>query len=94
MGQKDLLTVSEVEEVGKSILKFVWQESFQQELDCAKRPIYMNRNNIFKLKLFVKYGILRVGGRPNRANLSREVKYQKILPAKHPVTGMIIRDFL
>lgn len=93
--QKNLLTVTEVEEAEKTILRFVQQESFPQKLDRARwlSGAYIKGSSLSKLKPFVEEGILRVGGRLNRVALSREVKHQINLPAKHCVTDMIICDF-
>ena len=53
----------------------------------------MKGSSIFKLKPFVKEGVLRVGERLNRTDLSDDAKHQIILPARHRVTEMIIEDF-
>ena len=89
-----LLSVPEINEAKRTIVRVVQQESFAQELEwtSSSGKISMKGSSIFKLKPFVK-GVLRVGGRLNRTNLSDNAKHQIILPAQHRVTEMIIEDF-
>ena len=45
------------------------------------------------LKPFEDEGILRVGGRLNHSDLPYDAKHPMILPAKHPVLGLIVRHY-
>ena len=90
-----LLSVPETNEAERTIVRVVQQESFSQELEwtSSSGKISVKGSSIFKLKPFVKEGVLRVGGRLNRTDLSDDAKHQIILPARHRVTEMIIKDF-
>ena len=58
----------------------------------VKRPMKKMGASISKLNPQVQDGLLRVGGRIGRAPLSYELKHPVILPNKHHVTDLIIRD--
>ena len=45
------------------------------------------------LNPFLAEGVLRVGGRLQNSNLHLESKHPIILPYRHPVTDLLIRDF-
>ncbi|CAB4004086.1 Hypothetical predicted protein [Paramuricea clavata] len=90
-----LLSVPEINEAERTIVKVFQQKSFSQELEWTNSlvKISMKGSSIFKLKPFVKEGVLRVGRRLNRTDLSDDVKHQIILPARYRVTELIIEDF-
>ena len=82
------LSVSEVSEAEKRIVKYVQVQSFPCEVDKT-----MMTGQLARLKPFKDEGILRVGGRLKHSNLQYDAKYPMILPAQHPVTEMIIRYY-
>ncbi|XP_020610089.1 uncharacterized protein LOC110048657 [Orbicella faveolata] len=80
------LSLSELEEAERRIVKNVQNQAFPAELsrpDGSKGPLA-------KLKPFATNGVSRVGGRLNRADLDYDAKHPIILPGKHRVTEMII----
>ena len=80
------LSVHDVAEAEKRILKFVQVQSFPSEVD--KNPM---TGQLARLKPFKDEEVLRVGGRLKHSDLKYDAKYPMILPSKHPVTEMIIR---
>ena len=83
------LLLLDVEEAERIIVKNVQIQTFPEELsnpNPCKGPLA-------KLKPFVNQGVLRVGGRLDRADLSYDVKHPMILPGKHRVTEMIILHY-
>ena len=84
------LLLLDVEEAERIIVKNVQIQTFPEELsnpNPCKGPLA-------KLKPFVNQGVLRVGGRLDRADLSYDVKHPMILPGKHRVTEMIILHYV
>ncbi len=49
-------------------------------------------NSVYKLDAFLKCGLLRVGGRLSKMNISDEMKFPILLPYKSHVTTLILRD--
>ena len=83
------LLLSDVEEAERSIVKHVQIQTFPEELS-SPNP---SKGPLTKLKPFVNQGVLRVGGRLDRADLSYDAKHPMILPGKHRVTEMIILHY-
>ena len=79
------LSVSEVTEAEKRIVKFVQRQSFHTDID---KSVITGR-----LKPFKEEGILRVEGRLKYSYLQEDAKYSMILLGKHPVTELIIRHY-
>ena len=83
------LLLSDVEEAETRIVKNVQNQTFPEEWSSPK----LGKSPLAKLKPFVNDGVLRVGGRFDRANLSYDAKHPMILPGKHRVTEMIILHY-
>lgn len=83
------LLLSDVEEAERRIVKNVQDQTFPDELSSPN----LSKSPLAKLKPFVNDGVLRVGGRLNRADLSYDAKHPMILPGKHRVTEMIILHY-
>lgn len=56
------------------------------------RP-FLSKSPLAKLKPFVNDGVLRVGGRLDRADLSYDAKHPMKLPGEYRVTEMIILQY-
>lgn len=82
------LSVSELEEAEKRIVKFVQKESFPNEIDET-----VKMGQLVRLKPFKEQEILRVGGRLDHSSLSYDAKHPFILPKNHPVSELIIRHY-
>ena len=83
------LLLSDVEEAERSIVKYVQIQTFPEELS-SPNP---SKGPLTKLKPFVNQGVLRVGGRLDRADFSYNAKHPMILPGEHRVTEMIILHY-
>ena len=83
------LLLSDVEEAERRIVKNVQNQTFPEELSSPN----LSKSPLAKLKPFVNDGVLRVGGRLDRADLSYDAKHPMILPGKHRVTEMIILHY-
>ena len=74
------------------ILKSVQEESFSPEMECVE-----NKQKLKKVSALSKLspildtqGLLRVGGRLGRGDLTSEEKHPVILPGQHHVTTLIV----
>ncbi|XP_060071093.1 uncharacterized protein LOC132551006 [Ylistrum balloti] len=77
------------------VIKQVQQESFSEDISCFqdKKPLPRN-SSILSLNPFLdKDGLLKVGGRLNRADLDKSEMHPWILPQKHHVSTLIVRHF-
>ena len=83
------LLLSDVEESERRIVKNVQNQTFPEELSSPN----LSKSPLAKLKPFVDDGVLRVGGRLDRADLSYDAKHPMILPGRHRVTEMIILHY-
>ncbi|XP_011304741.1 uncharacterized protein [Fopius arisanus] len=95
------LSVEEIHEAEDRIIMIVQQERFSMELQrLSKQQSLENSAQYYKkgtpfdrLHPFIdNKGILRVGGRLKKSELSYNQKHAILLPTKHPVTDMIIRQ--
>ena len=77
------LTVSELEEAERMIVRQVQEESFPADLEKTKK------GSLAKLKPFREDGLLRIGGRLNRSSLDHDSKHPFILPKDHIVSELI-----
>ncbi|XP_063959911.1 uncharacterized protein LOC135155123 [Lytechinus pictus] len=104
-----VVTVSELQEAEKVIIRGLQQENFPQELQILKeldKTGEMSRHEVptrnaalkktsalFRLDPFLDDdGVIRVGGRIHRANLSSNIRHPVIIPRKSYVTTLLIRD--
>ena len=74
------------------IIKTVQQEAFPEELDCVKKGKNLTRASaLVKLNPFIDTeGLLRVGGRLERADLTDEERHPVILRGSHHVTALLV----
>ena len=63
-----------------------------QSQQKSKKVLKAKGSALNKLNPILKEGLLKVGGRLTNASVDDEAKHPIILPSKHPVTGMIIRQ--
>lgn len=91
--KKGALSVEEIDEVTRQNILICQAQSFGKELRRLKekRPI-KRTSDILNLNPFLdNYGIMRVGGRLEKADLPVETKHPIILPSTHHITKLIIR---
>ena len=85
------LSVEEMDLAGKEILKNVQRESFPEEV--LKPSLTKKSSAIVKLDPKMVDGLLRVGGQLRHAPIEADAKYPIILPKRHHVTELIIREY-
>lgn len=102
--RRSYLKLEELREAEHEILRYVQAKEFPDALALqsalnagagersAKRLMKKTGASISTLNPQVEDGLLRAGGRIGRAPLSYELKHPVILPYKHHVTDLIIKD--
>ncbi|CAB3980239.1 Hypothetical predicted protein [Paramuricea clavata] len=97
------LSVVELRNVKTVIIHYVQRESFPEEVACLKRRL----SNDLPSKAIVKKssklaalspfmgddGLLRVGGRLERAEISFDAKHPTVIPSKHHIIGPLILHY-
>ena len=75
------------------IVRNLQNESFSEELDCLEKKKGLPKTTpLLKLSPVIDpEGLLRVGGRLERADLTHEERHPLILPGKHHVTSLIVK---
>lgn len=91
---KSQLSISEINEAEKLLLRKMQQECFLEDLQELK----LNRklcpkNRLFTLDAIYKDDLIRLGGRLNNAKVNEEVKTPIILDSKHKITKLIIKYY-
>ncbi|XP_068723781.1 uncharacterized protein [Montipora capricornis] len=94
--QLPFITLDEMENAEKAILKNVQRAAFPEEFsrlksgndECVKR-----RSPLFKLDPVVRDGLLHVGGRLARACISSDAKHQIIMPKGSHVSNLVIDHY-
>ena len=95
------VTVHELREAEKEIIKHVQQVAFSEEIKVLAKgqgkasncKAIKNSSNIYQLDPVIKNGLLRVGGRLRRAQISEEAKHPSILPKSHHVVTLIVNYY-
>ena len=95
------ITVNEMNDAEIEICKLVQEDSFKEELlHLRQSQPPLNRNSslkktstIYKLDPIIDGGVIRVGGRLERAPLDSDVKHPVILPKSHHVVDLIIMHY-
>ena len=89
------LTVDEMSRSEDSIIKYIQQRSFSDELKCLQTNKGIGKtSSVFKLDPVLSAdGIVRVGGRLKNAPVNEQVKSPVLLPKDHHVVFLIVRHF-
>ena len=87
-------TVAELQEAETMLVKYEQYLSFEKEiLACRHNKPVSRRSSLVRLSPFIdSNGILRVGGRLRRSNLSYETKHQIVLNKKSPIAKALLTD--
>lgn len=86
------LSVNEIQIAFQTIIRQVQLEAFAKEIEGLENNAQC-KGNLNSLAPFMdNEGILRVGGRITNSNLSYSVKHPILLPSKHIITRLIIRE--
>ena len=86
------ISVNEVQNAEIELVKYVQYHSFPewfQKNDVARKNL--KSDVLLHVNPIVVEGVLRVGGRLEKASLSFSMKHPVILPSKHPITDLIIQ---
>ncbi|CAK9834532.1 hypothetical protein ANTRET_LOCUS11048 [Anthophora retusa] len=88
------LSLLEIQNAHFRIIRLIQLETFSSEIDDLKNSKNVNRKSrLINLNPFIDdNGIIRVGSRLKHAVLRYEQKYPIVLPHKHHVTELIIRQ--
>ena len=88
------LTDIELAQTETKIIKLIQEEAFSQEMKKLSSGKQLDsRSSLLRLRPFLdKDGILRVGGRIDNASATYNQRHPIILPKKHHVTDLIIRQ--
>ena len=91
---KSTLSISEVREAEVCIIKHVQQQVFADEVKKLAVGGTVGRSSSIKdlCPMLDNSGVLRVGGRIEHAELEYSARHPSILPKKHPVSEMIVRE--
>lgn len=97
------ITIAELNNAEFEILKHVQSKCFKEELGCLKevdqqttssrQNVLKKSSNIFKLDPILTHGLIRVGGRLQRAPISTDARHPVILPKKHHVVKLLIQYY-
>jgi hypothetical protein len=97
------LTVEELQTAKIRLIRNVQRVEFPNEVACLKlkpksshgnRPIVNKSSRLSTLSPFVaEYGLVRVGGRLNRAKISFDAKHPVVIPSKHHLVDLLIRHY-
>ena len=93
------LSVEELQEAEKAIIKYVQQKAFPEEVKLLSNVPKEERSDhhvkrsspIYRLDPRMTDGVLRVGGRLSKAAMPEESKHPAILPKNQHVTNLILR---
>ncbi|XP_018367879.1 PREDICTED: uncharacterized protein LOC108764239 [Trachymyrmex cornetzi] len=87
------ITTQELLNSNLRLVKIVQQTAFKQDLHVLKTQGTVSRQSrLLCLSPFIdNLGIIRVGGRLQRATISCDAKHPILLPANHPFTCLVIR---
>lgn len=89
------LSKDETENATNCIVRLAQHEYFQEEIEALKKGKSIKKTSKLKslLPVLDSNNVLYVTGRLQNANIPSEAQHPQILPANHPLTIAIIRDF-
>lgn len=92
--QSGQITTDELERAETAIIFAMQAEHFSEEIGALQSQKELKRSSsIRKLIPFIDAnGLLRVGGRLTNSDLNFDAKHQLLIPHKHHVTDMIIKE--
>ena len=91
------ISLAEMNNAESDILKYVQRKYFSDEIASLQNSANSNTvklkksSSIFRLDPVIVNGLLCVGGRLRKSELSSDAKHQVILPKMHPVTDLLIK---
>ncbi|XP_046590191.1 uncharacterized protein LOC124293393 isoform X2 [Neodiprion lecontei] len=89
---KGALTIKEIEEAEYRVIRLIQQAHFQDEIDRLLSEERVKCAKLGSLNPRVdERGLIRVGGRINKADISLDQRNPILLPSRHHVTDLLIR---
>ena len=89
----ELIGVKEKRDTETKILRIIQAEQFKEHIDALLNSKSNRSSKLSALNPFIdEDGLMRVGGRLANSNLSREQRNPVLLPSRHHVTDLIIRE--
>lgn len=86
------LSIGELKKALNTILKYLQSQCFHQEISDLNKEKSISNKILLPLNPFLdNSGILRVGGRLSKGELSFDQKHPILLPAKHFITRLLIK---
>ncbi|XP_071094674.1 uncharacterized protein [Haliotis cracherodii] len=97
---KPKLTVSVLKDAEVALARYVQGQHFMKEIEFLKgkeSQIKKGRgvsksSSLYKLDPFIEDGIIRVGGRLQRAEIPHDSKHPVVLPKTSPLSKLLIKD--
>ncbi|KYN27942.1 hypothetical protein ALC57_02653 [Trachymyrmex cornetzi] len=88
------LSAIEIDTATYSLVRMVQTSAFSSELKhlLNHQPLPRSSKLLSLTPVIDEQGILRVGGRLQRANLPYSARHQMLLPSKHPFTKLLIEN--
>lgn len=92
--EKRYLTAVDLKNAETILLKRMQRDEFSKELLALEGGNELNRGSRLKsLNPFLYDGIIKVGGRLNKANLTEQQRHPIVLAAKHRVTRLLFENY-
>ena len=86
------LSIEDLEKAKKRIVAVVQRRSFPAEMMSLEKGIHVQSSSpLITLKLMIKDGVMRVGGRLLLAPISDDAKNPMLLPKDHHISTILIR---
>lgn len=85
------LSVEDLAKAEQSLVSYVQQQSFKDEVTSLQRGLPIKRNSrIYRLDPILQHGILRVGGRLSKLAMPEETKHPAILPKDNHLSKILL----
>ena len=89
----DFEDTDQIESAENVIIQSVQRHHFHKENDHLQKDKIIDKNVLTRLNPVVFEGVLRVGGRLDKANIPFAVKHPVVLPNHSHVTKLVIQDY-
>ena len=91
--QTGVLSASEIHDGSLAILRVVQRNHYEEEFNQLTKNRNVHKNSALRmLDPYIDNGLIRVGGRLLRANLTSEGKHPVVVPGKSHVAELLIRE--
>ncbi|XP_076247806.1 uncharacterized protein LOC143187478 [Calliopsis andreniformis] len=92
--QNTILTATELQVAQKQLIRLAQREIFNNEIEALRKDhMVPKQSSLLSLSPFLdNSGLIRVGGRLNNASIAYSKKHPIVLPAKHVLTDLIIKN--